>query len=1055
MRKRIILVLGMLCLMYNMGISQTIEVSGRVLDDKGQPVTGASINERGSRKGTSTDANGQFKISVKQGAILTVTSVGYDRREITASGASLGDIALVLGNEALNEVVVTALGIKREKKALGYAVSTVDKKDLELRPDGDIGHLLQGKAPGVNIIQSSGLSGAQTNIVVRAVSTITGSSAPLFIVDGMVFDGGSNGQAGFDYGNQTSSRFLDLDPNNIESISVLKGLSASVLYGENARNGVILVTTKTGSNRKPNKKMEISVSQSFFVNQVAGLPDYTDKYGGGFDLAPSLAFSNWGAAFKAIPDSFNHPYRRAALNASLPDYVNAKYAYKPYNSVEDFFRTGLISTTNVGMSTAGNNTSFNMSYTYMDDKGFTPNNVLRKNNFSMGGTARLTNKLVMSGTFNYALTDFQTPQIGTSSGSSSGTGSVFGDLMYTPRSIDLMGWPYKDPVTQGSIYYRADNGMQNPRWTAENAINTQTSHRFFGNINASYEVMKGLSVSYKLGLDTYDEMQKLMINKGGTSGGATYINGFYRSVAANNRIFTHNLFGTYETALSPAFNLRVDAGAMVIDRVYSQTGTRSSDQLVFGLFDHSNFVTHDVVSEGGNDLDYTTILKSFGVFAAATLEYKNAVYLNVGGRRSWVSSLEKDNRAITYPSASISFVPTSAIESLKGNNMINMLKLRAGYATSANFPDPYQTRAYLQSRTNAFVNASGTVINTGGIPNFSPNPNIKPELLSELELGIEGTFFNRRVTLDLTFYNRSTKDQILNKSLDPSTGYDQTVINAGKVDNKGIELGIGYNVIRNRDWNWQLQTNFNTNKSEVSGLSEDYIIYAGYTNLGNAAINGQPLGVIMGSAVTRDAKSGQRVVDGNGYYLVDPEIRVIGDPNPDYKLTGISTLSWKSLSFRMQWDFTKGGDLYSGTVASLMARGVTKDTDFDRAAPMYWADAVKQDGTPNDIQQSVNNLYFSSLGFYVNEMNVYDATVLRLREASLSYSLPKAIIDKTPFGAVSLTLSGQNLWYNAPNFPKYTNFDPEASSLGGNGRGFEYITGPSSRRFGASVRVSF
>ncbi|MFT4024688.1 MAG: SusC/RagA family TonB-linked outer membrane protein, partial [Flavihumibacter sp.] len=1048
------LFLGIMCFLFSRVEAQSIEVSGRVLDDKGTPISGASVNESGSRRGTSTDANGNFKISVKPGAALVITSVGYDRREVKVSSPDLGDISLVLGNQALNEVVVTALGVKREKKALGYAVSTVDKKDLELRPDGDVGHLLQGKAPGVSIIQSSGISGAQTNIVIRAVSTITGSSTPLFIVDGMVFDGGSNGQAGFDYGNQTSSRFLDLDPNNIESISVLKGLSASVLYGENARNGVVLVSTKTGSNRKPNKKMEMTLSQSLFVNKVAGLPDYTDKYGGGFDLAPSLAFSNWGAAFKAVPDSFNHPYSRSALNASMPEYVGAKYAYKPYKSVENFFRDGLVKTTNVGMSSSGN-TSFNMNYTYMDDKGFLPNNNLRKNNFSLGGTARLTNKLVLSGSFNYALTDFQTPQIGTSSGSSSGTGSVYGDLMYTPRSIDLMGWPYKDPVTQGSIYYRADNGMQNPRWTAENAINTQTSHRFFGSVNANYEIFKGLTVSYRFGLDTYDEMQKLMINKGGVSGGATYINGFYRSVAGTSRIFTHNLFATYETHLSNSFNMRATGGVMSVNNTYSQSGTRSSDQLVFGLFDHSNFVTHDVVSEGGNDLDFTRVIKSFGLFGEVSVDYKNALYLNLGARQSWFSTLEKNNRHLFYPSVSVSFLPTSAIEALKSSNVVNMLKLRAGYATSANFPDPYLTRGYLKSKTNAFVDGSGQVINTGGIPNFSPNPGIKPELLSEIEAGIEGTFFDRRITLDLTLYNRTTKDQILYKSLDPSTGYDQTIINAGTVANKGIELGLGYTVIRNRDWNWQLQGNFNTYKSRVKDLTEDYIIFAGYTNLGNAAINGMPLGVIMGGAVARDQKTGKRIVDGNGYYLTDPDIKVIGDPNPDYKLTGISTLSYKQFSFRMQWDFTKGGDLYSGTVSALMARGNTKDTEFDRAVPRYWKDAVKQDGTPNDIEQSVDNLYFSSLGFYVNEMNVYDATVLRLREASLSYSLPVSMLNRTPFGAVSFTLTGQNLWYNAPNFPKYTNFDPETSSLGGNGRGFEYITGPTSRRYGASIRVSF
>ena len=371
MRKLVSLLMGMV-LLVQFAVAQSLEVSGRVTDDKGNPVSGASVQEKGSRKGTATDANGIFKLVTKQGATLVITSIGFDKQEVVVNSAAVA-VSLKSGNAALNEVVVTALGIKKEKKALGYAVATVDKKDLELRPDGDAVRLLNGKAPGVNILNASGISGSGTNITIRGVSTITGSSTPLFIVDGVPFDASTNAQADFTRGNTTSSRFLDLDPNNIENISVLKGISATVLYGELGRNGVVFVTTKNGSGKRTNKKLEISAQQSVFMNQVANLPDYQQSYGGGFDQSLGFAFfSNWGAKFTNPPAQVAHPYDRAALNAAFPEFVGKTIDYSPKQSVKNFFRTGLIRNSSVNVSGSCTNTTFNANYSYMDDEGFTP-----------------------------------------------------------------------------------------------------------------------------------------------------------------------------------------------------------------------------------------------------------------------------------------------------------------------------------------------------------------------------------------------------------------------------------------------------------------------------------------------------------------------------------------------------------------------------------------------------------------------------------------------------------------------------------------------------------
>ena len=1033
------------------GLAQTTTVTGKVTDDKGKPIEGAAVVEKKSKGGTATDANGVFKLTVKPGAILVISGTGFEKREVAATEA--GNVSLKTADENLSEVVVTALGIKREKKALGYAVSSVGKKDLELRPDGDLARVLSGKAPGVNIGATSGLSGSGTNIVIRGVNTISGNSQPLFVVDGVPFDGSTNTQSNFVYGNQSPSRFLDLDPNNIESVDVLKGLSATTMYGELGRNGVILVTTKNGSTQKARKKTEITVSQSLFNNTVANLPEYNESYGGGFDLSLGLAFfSNWGAKFTNPAATVPHPYDRAALNAAFPEYIGKTYEYKYYNSVPNFFRTGTVSNTSVNVAGTSGIVNYNANFGYLDDQGFIYGNGLTRNTFGLGGSAKLTNKVTVSGTFNYVNSDQKSPPTSTSFGSSATATSVFGDVMYTPTAVDLMGLPWENPITKGHVYYRNGNDIQNPIWTTRNAFTQNKVNRAYGNMQIRYEVLKGLNLSYRVGFDNYSEFQMYAQNKGGQQ----YATGIYRTSAGNNNIWDHTVLASYKTDITSNWDLNVDAGVNSRENTYAQTGTLSRDQLVFGLLDHTNFITHDIVSESGSDLDYKVKSQSIGAFASATFGYNQYLYLNLGGRNSWTSTLEKANRSIFYPSTSVSFIPTSAIPALQNNKYINYLKVRLGYSTSAGFPGAYETRPVLGIATRTFLDRASTPVNVNAISGTLPNPDLKPELQTEFEAGIEGKFLKNRLTLDLTLYNRISKNQLLNRDLDPSSGYSSIKINAGQVSNKGIEMGLGYTFVQTKDWNWKVDALWTINRSMVSDVPSDLkeIVYAGYTTLGNFAINGQPLGVIKGYYWQREAKTGQRIVSATGDYISSQEIGIIGDPTPKYKLTGISNLSYKGISFRMQWEYTCGGDMYSSTTRSLIARGVTKDTEFDRAAP-YLLPGVDANGNPNRVQTSATQAFFNN-GFGPDESGIYDATLIRLRELSLAYSLPEKLLAKTPFGGVSFTLSGTNLWYNAPNFPKYANFDPETNGLGvSNGRGLEFITGPSSRRIGASLRITF
>ncbi|MBS1668726.1 MAG: SusC/RagA family TonB-linked outer membrane protein [Bacteroidetes bacterium] len=1055
MRKLMFLWVSMLLLISSGAYAQRKEVTGKVTDATGNVIPGASIRVKGVKTGTSADASGLFKINVPENAILVVSAIGFEPQDVSVANLKNFSISLRPTNSSLSEVVVTALGIKREKKALGYAVSTVDKQELELRPEADLGRVLSGKAPGLNILSTSGLSGSGTNINIRGISTITGNSTPLFIVDGVPFDGGTNAQANFTYGNQTSSRFLDLDPNNIENVSVLKGLSAVTLYGEAGRNGVILVTTKNGSTQKSRKKAEVTVSQSYFETKAI-LPDYNTQYGGGFDLSLGLAFfSNWGAKFTNPPALVNHPYNKASLAAAFPQYQGATYAYKFYNSVPNFFRTGTSSTTSINVAGSTPTVNYNMSYSYNDDQGYLIGNGLRKNSFGIGGTTKLTNKFTITGTLNYVITDQKSPPTSNSYGNNASNTSIFGNVMYTPTAVDLMGLPYENPLDHSSIYYRNGNDIQNPRWTLYNSFTDDNVNRIFGQMQARYDFFKGLSAAYKVGFDNYSEYQDYSQNKGGIYTPT----GFLRTSNGVSTIWDHTFLLNYSHGLGNNFNLSFDAGVNKRTDIYDQTGQTSQQQLVYGIMNHSNFISHSELSEDGSQLNYKRQSLDIGAFGFAHLDFRDYAYLTVGGRNSWKSTVEANNRSIFYPNASLSFIPTSAFAGLQNNKTINYLKLRVGYSTSANFPKEYQTRPYLYTATNLFQTSKGTAININAIPNLLPNPNLKPELLKEAEAGIEGKFLNNRLSLDLTVYSRVADQQILDRPLDPSTGYVDEQINAGQVSNKGIELQLGYTVVQSKDWRWELTALYTLNKSLVSNIPTDLkdILISGYSNEGTFAKNGYALGVIESNYYQKDPKTGKRLVGTDGNYISSSDIAVIGDPNALYKLTGISNLSYKGFSFRMQWDYTQGGDMYSGTVGALLGRGVTKDTQFDRSLPLILP-GVLANGQPNNIQISSAQAFYgnSITNGAADEGAIFDATCIRLREASLSYSLPAKALSKLPFGAITLSVSGTNLWYYAPNFPKYTHFDPEADGLGvGNGRGMEFLTGPSARRFGASLRVTF
>lgn len=535
MKRELLLSMLFTCMVW-VSYAQT-KVTGKVTSaDDGSGIPGVSVQIKGSSKGTQTDVDGNYAIEASSNQTLVFSFVGMMAQEVSVGNKKIINVTLESDTKTLSEVVVTAQGIVREKKALGYAVTTVEAKALEDRPQADVGRVLQGKIPGVNITATSGVSGTGTNIIIRGYSSITGSNQPLFVVDGVPFNSNTNSRGGFTGGGQSaSSRFLDLDPNNIENISVLKGLAASVTYGDQGRNGVILVTTKNGS--KKAKQTQYTLTQSFFTN-TAHLPRYQNTWVGGFQQNLGYFFSNWGPSLdeaRTYPSQntnaalTNHPYAflsDPALRAGMADYVKSVSPYTMQvfpNNVRDFFRTGKIFNTSLNISGGGEKVGYNFSVGYNDEQGYIPENGLKRLNLGLGLNAALSKKITLNSSFNFANTSQFSPPLSAGQGNNAlDFPSVLANVMFTPRQVDLMGWPYEDPVSGRSVYFRSGNDIPNPRWILNNYKTTGEVNRLFATTSVTYDLAKNFTLAYRAGLDTYTENQAYMLNKGGTA----FVNGF-------------------------------------------------------------------------------------------------------------------------------------------------------------------------------------------------------------------------------------------------------------------------------------------------------------------------------------------------------------------------------------------------------------------------------------------------------------------------------------------------------------------------------------------------
>ena len=1052
--------------------AQTHPITGTITDATGQPVEGASVQIKGSNVGTSANSMGQFSIEAKPGDVLVVSSVNFSDAEVTVSNQNSISVTLQ-PTASLAEVVVTAFGIKRAEKAIGYAVTTVDPSTLVQKSEPDLLKNLQGTVPGVDIRTSQGTPGAATRIQIRGNSSFGLETQPLFVVDGVPY---SNDQV--TTSDQTSggtaygSGIADLDPNDIATFTVLKGASAAALYGSRASRGVVLITTKSGSATKGAKPLNVNFKSSFSLETIANLPDYQNLYGAGSQFLYQNANGSWGPKFGLgnVYDGGGNIIRPSASGIdsvpAWPDYLaaypelfaaNGNMAYIPYpNNVKDLFRTGAVYSNSISVNGGDANSSVALTASNLMHNGYVEKSNYTRNNIGLGGQTKFNN-LTVGANFSYS----RSQQNGSYFGENQvdGASSIFARSLFLARNWDL-SLPYQDALGRPII---PNGGAQfdNPHWAARNNVATTIEERIITGVRLNYKVNSWVNLSYNFGTNTTNLSRDEITQE------------FSRAANGLGRIIEDHytetvLQSTFIAAFNPKigndFTLDLKLGNDINQSISRRQTNTGIDFVVPGIYNLKNTATQSF------DDDSRYKQRLVGFFADATLGYRNFAFLNVSGRNDLTSTLPYENASYFYPQVSGSLVWSDAFD--LRSNWLDYGKIRVGWAKVGNDAPSNQGEDVFVINPN-FLGQPSTSLNAQTV-----DPNLTPEFTEEWEAGLNLSLFKRRVDLDATVYRKITTDLIYAIDVPSSTGYGSFLTNIGEISNKGIELGLTIRPVVTDNFLWELRGAFTKNENLVVELAEGLTRTAlggGFSGAIQTYLEpGLPFGYFYGKKVDRTADGIPLIDASTGMMIESTELGYIGDPNPDYKLGITNNISYKGFSLSFLFDMTQGGDISSVTIASLLGRGVTLDTK-DRDNSLWVIPGVYGDPNthepilvggktvPNQTRITTNDVYFSGGGgsatFGINasdEYNIWDATVYRLRDLTLGYDFPKTLVAKLGLSAVRFSVSGHNLWYLAPNVPKYTNFDPEVNSYGATKvQGLELSAAPTTRRVGVNLNVTF
>ena len=1077
-------------------------ITGTVADAKGELMVGASVLVKGTTTGTVTDIDGKFTVSVPAEAKTLVFSfAGYQSKEMALGASSV--INVNLAEALLQELVVTAIGIQRDKKALGYSATDLKSEDLVQRSETDPIRAIAGKVAGVNILGGGGAPGQSTRINIRGVSSFTGNTQPLFVVDGIPFDNSVNSSG---QGSQFSNRAFDIDPNNIESLTILKGAAAAALYGSRATNGVVVITTKSG--KKSKKGMEVSYSSSFAAEQISNLPNYQNKYTQGSSQNYNGGFiGNWGAPFPQYVDEINAKYYNGeprysktyaagyaegmiphpitGITFTIPRFqsvfpelmeddpnkpgtLRAKaIALKPYNFLQEFFQQGLLAENSLTFNGGGENAGLSATISRMDNKGIVENMNSSRTSLSVGGNAKLANGLTVSGSVNYVNTGQTAPPVAPSAYTDyygSGETSIFSRLFYLPRNVDLMGWPSENPVTGDNVFYR---NLENPRWLVKNNRYTSNVNRGFGSLTLNYDVTPWMSLTAKGGINNYTDNQKFYQRP--TTNAPFVAGGIFQNSYTRTEL-DFNYFASFTPKLSQDLDVRLIVGM-------NQNQRSSISQFISGQNLFTSSIDNLTAATTKFASDNVQKQRLYAVYADATIGYKNFLYLGLTARNDFTSTLVNplnlaaSKNSYFYPGASLSFVASDAFQL---PDFVSFAKLRGSWTQVGNEASPYQTST-VYNFLNPFVTSTGTNTNRATLGNILGNAGLVNELTTEIEFGTDLRFFRKRVGIDFTWYKRNSTNQITRSEVPRSSGFDVQIVNAGEIQNKGVELGLTLVPIQTSGgFTWETNINFTRNRSLVvdAGAGGEIVVDQGAVKVIHRT--GEQLGQLFGSKNARvdnkDKSSPLLINKTTGMPFILSTNEIIGNPYADFNLGWINTLTYKGFTLTTLFDWKQGGDIFSITAASLLLRGQlanSQDREALRVVPGVYGNpatftAILDDkGSPikNTTGANAFDTHFSDgFGAYgAEEVNVYDGTTFRLREIVLGYSLPAKFLKKTPIGSLRLSVSGRNLWFKVPNMLKDLNLDPEVLPYGSavNVIGVDLGATPTTRRFGINLYATF
>ncbi len=1080
--------LSLLFIILLMGGSSIIaqrKMTGKVTDENGGPLAGVTVFAKGITASTITGIDGKYSLNVPDGTTVLVFSyTGYAAHETTI-GAS-NEVNVILA-ETASEAIVTAFGMERSERGLGYAAQQVDGSDIVQSQAGNTIDALVGKAAGIQVTRSSGSVGGGSRILVRGVTTMLGNNQPLIVINGVRTNNETLLSQASNAGTAASNRLMDLNLYDIENVSVLKGAAATSLYGTAGAAGVVLITTKKG---KKGNGFNVGFSSSIGFDKVTNMIDLQDVYAqgrGGIYRGPSTIESgSWGPKMSELEYATdpNHPNAPGPFGFDAGVYKFDKNGFlvpkgtgngqpaKVYNNVDPFFQTGLNFTNSLSVSGGGNISSFRLSLSDRRANGVVPNEEYDRKTIRLALAFTPFKNLTISGTANHTISDYTRIQQG-----SNFSGLMLG-MLRTPVSFDNSnGFDPKKAVDEMSAYqfpdltqrnYRGGFSYDNPYWSINHALGFEDVTRTFGNVKTDYEFNDWLSIGVNVGYDQTNDVRKQEheIGSGANRGGAI-----------QHDEFVLKQFDSY-FYLQGGGRLNDDIGLnyMIGANAFSFKNERSS-VLGTGL-GFPGFV--DTTTAGTlSYFDNIDEYRSLGFVGLVEASYSNLLYLTLSARQDYDSRLgnptdfKLDDTGRLYPSASLAFVFS---EMLDNANSFSFGKLRLSYAQAGGPPpQPYLTQSIFDVPDFASGFTSNLNFPVGGISGLEQssvlgNPELKPELSTTLEVGMDLRFLNGKLGLDATYYRTKTKDLILTGLVTPSVGHTSAWLNAGEMTSRGIELVLNVSPIQLSGFDWETQINFTKSESIIDKLAPgvEKVRIAGFTGTGNYIVEGFQYGVIMGGAYLRtgagtsdqglDIPGGAVVINDNfgaseyGYEMTDPVQRVIGNPNPDFILGWNNTLTYKKFSLNFLLDWREGGDLWNGTAKALSFFGRTQLTADTREGAAVSIQGVKQsDGTPNDIViVKDENYWTSSVGGFgsIDEQFVQDGGWVRLRELGLSYRLSA----KGLFKGGSVGMAGRNLWFHTD----YDGIDPETSLTGtGNGQGLDYFNMPGRKSFIINLNVNF